>query len=97
MLNSISSAGVPAGEYRRRARRLPPGFYSVHQLLAVSPVGKSTLYSAIKRGELPANRWRNRICVAEDAFREWMTVRPLPVEPAAENAAEEPAGSADHE
>jgi hypothetical protein len=62
---------------RRRDRHLPAGFSTVDALVPRSPLGRTALYAEIRRGRLVAHRFRNRLVVAESAFRDWLAAEPV--------------------
>ena len=67
---------------RRRCRQQPTGFFTIQQLAARSPLGRSGLYVEVARKRLRAHRWRGRLLVSEEDFRLWLAAEPVPAGPA---------------
>lgn len=49
--------------------------YSIPQFVELSGLGRTTIYEAIKAGDLPVIRHRRRVLIAEDTARQFLKSR----------------------
>jgi helix-turn-helix protein len=61
-----------------RGRRCPDGFARVADLIDGAGISRTALYSELKRGRLPAHRWRGRLVVRLVDFQDWLNAAPVP-------------------
>jgi hypothetical protein len=64
---------------RRRASRLPVGFFTIAEVAALVQRARSCLYAEAKSGRLRCHRWRNRLVVSEVDLLAWLRPLPLPL------------------
>lgn len=61
---------------RHRRRWQPSGYVSVADMLESAPLSRASLYREIAAGRMPVTRWRGRVLVRAQAYRDWLATIP---------------------